>query len=267
MRARGDARPADRDGIQPRLRRRRQRGLPRRRRRARPDPQPRLRDGSRLRGGAARAPASRIPRSAWPPRCCAIPTARRSSSRAATCACQARCSASRASAAASTRAAAAARSPRRRYEDLWSGGPPREPVAVFCPAAACVLAARRDLAPAPFDERFPLFFNDGDLCARLARLGRRAEIVPAATAQHGYGTSVARAQHADPARMRAEWVASMRRYAGRWWPRAGARGAARLAARRRRRRRGAVPRPPRGSARGARHARRARAAGRPAAAC
>jgi len=108
---------------------------------------------------------------------------------------------------------------RRRYEDLWAGGPPREPVAVFCPAAACVMAARADLRPVPFDESFPLFFNDGDLCARLARGGRRAEIVPAATAVHGYGTSVARAQAADPARMRAEWVASMRRYAGRWWPR------------------------------------------------
>jgi len=108
---------------------------------------------------------------------------------------------------------------RRRYEDLWSGGPPREPVAVFCPAAACVMAAREDLQPAPFDEAFPLFFNDGDLCARLARAGRRAEIVPTATAVHGYGTSVTRVQQADPARMRAEWVASMRRYAGRWWPR------------------------------------------------
>jgi GT2 family glycosyltransferase len=107
----------------------------------------------------------------------------------------------------------------RRYEDLWAGGPPREPVAVFCPAAACVMAARRDLEPAPFDERFPLFFNDGDLCARLAGAGRGAEIVPTATAAHGYGTSVKRAQHADPARMRAEWVASLRRYAGRWWPR------------------------------------------------
>lgn len=108
---------------------------------------------------------------------------------------------------------------RRRYEDLWAAGPPREPVAVFCPAAACVMAARADLRPAPFDEAFPLFFNDGDLCARLARAGRRAEIVPTATAVHGYGTSVARAQSADPARMRAEWVASMRRYAERWWPR------------------------------------------------
>ncbi len=107
----------------------------------------------------------------------------------------------------------------RRYEDLWAGGPPREPVAVFCPAAACIMAARADLQPAPFDEAFPLFFNDGDLCRRLARAGRRAEIVPAATAAHGYGTSVARAQSADPARMRAEWVASMRRYAARWWPR------------------------------------------------
>lgn len=107
----------------------------------------------------------------------------------------------------------------RRYEELWAGGPPSEPVAVFCPAAACVLAARRDLSPAPFDERFPLFFNDGDLCARLRRAGRGAELVPAASAAHGYGTSVTRAQRADPARMRAEWVASLRRYAQRWWGR------------------------------------------------
>jgi GT2 family glycosyltransferase len=107
----------------------------------------------------------------------------------------------------------------RRYEELWAGGAPREPVAVFCPAAACVMAARRDLLPAPFDERFPLFFNDGDLCARLLRAGRRAEVVPAASAAHGYGTSVTRAQRAEPARMRAEWVAALRRYAARWWGR------------------------------------------------
>ncbi len=107
----------------------------------------------------------------------------------------------------------------RRYADLWADGPPREPVAVFCPAAACVMAARRDLQPAPFDERFPLFFNDGDLCARLEAAGRGVEIVPAATAAHGYGTSVGRAQQADPARMRAEWVASLRRYGARHWTR------------------------------------------------
>jgi N-acetylglucosaminyl-diphospho-decaprenol L-rhamnosyltransferase len=107
---------------------------------------------------------------------------------------------------------------RRRYAELWAPAPPREPVAVFCPAAACVMAARRDLEPRPLDERFPLFFNDGDLCARLGRAGRGVEIVPAATAAHGYGTSVTRAQRADPARMRAEWIASLRRYAGRHWP-------------------------------------------------
>ncbi len=107
----------------------------------------------------------------------------------------------------------------RRYEDLWAGGAPREPVAVFCPAAACVMAARDDLSPAPLDERFPLFFNDGDLCARLRDAGRGVEIVPAATAVHGYGTSVKRAQRADPARMRAEWVASLRRYAACHWSR------------------------------------------------
>jgi hypothetical protein len=107
----------------------------------------------------------------------------------------------------------------RRYEDLFGTAPPREPVAVFCPAAACIMATRRDLEPVPLDERFPLFFNDGDLCARLARAGLRVEIVPAATAAHGYGTSIARAQQADPARMRAEWVASLLRYAERWWSR------------------------------------------------
>ena len=106
----------------------------------------------------------------------------------------------------------------RRYEDLFGAAAPQAPVAVFCPAAACVMAVSDDLLPAPLDEQFPLFFNDGDLCARLARAGLRVEIVPAATAAHGYGTSIARAQQADPARMRAEWVASLRRYARRWWP-------------------------------------------------
>lgn len=107
----------------------------------------------------------------------------------------------------------------RRYEDIWASGPPREPVAVFCPAAACVMARRGDLEPRPLDERFPLFFNDGDLCRRLTDAGRGIEIVPAATAAHGYGTSVGRAQQADPARMRAEWVASLRRYAALHWSR------------------------------------------------
>jgi GT2 family glycosyltransferase len=107
----------------------------------------------------------------------------------------------------------------RRYEELWAGGPPEVPVAVFCPAAACVMAARGTLEPQPLDETFPLFFNDGELCVRVLAAGRRIEVVPAATAAHGYGTSVTRAQRADPARMRAEWVASLLRYGGRVWSR------------------------------------------------
>lgn len=106
---------------------------------------------------------------------------------------------------------------RRRYASEWANDAPRRPTAVFSPAAACVMIRRRDLEPRPFDEAFPLFFNDDDLYERLHGSGRRVEIVPSGGATHGYGTSVRRAQQNEPARMRAEWVASLRRYAGRRW--------------------------------------------------
>ena len=106
----------------------------------------------------------------------------------------------------------------RRYEDLFGAAPPQRAGGRLLPGRRVRHGGHRRPQPAPLDERFPLFFNDGDLCARLARAGLRVEIVPAATAAHGYGTSIARAQQADPARMRAEWVASLRRYARRWWP-------------------------------------------------
>lgn len=96
----------------------------------------------------------------------------------------------------------------RRYEEQWRAGVDR-PIAVDCPAAACVLARRELLEPQPFDERFPLFFNDAELFRRLRAGGWRHDVVPAATAVHGYGTSV---QRVDPARLRAEWVVAVRRY-------------------------------------------------------
>jgi GT2 family glycosyltransferase len=108
---------------------------------------------------------------------------------------------------------------RRRYEDQWSKGPPQRPVAVFCPAAACVMVARRELAPRPFDERLRLLFNDEDLYIRLTSDGRRIEIVPDAGATHGYGTSLRRAATANPAGMRAEWVLELRYLAARHWRR------------------------------------------------
>jgi GT2 family glycosyltransferase len=100
----------------------------------------------------------------------------------------------------------------RRYGDVWAAAQ-RAPVEVDCPAAACVLARRAVLEPRPFDERFPLFFNDAELCRRVRAGGGRIEVVPAAGAAHGYGTSVRRL---DDARRRAEWVASLVRYADAW---------------------------------------------------
>ena len=96
----------------------------------------------------------------------------------------------------------------RRYEAEWRAGV-NEPLAVDCPAAACVLTRRALLEPRPFDPDLPLFFNDSDLWRRLRRQGLSLDVVPDATASHGYGTTVRRV---DPARLRAEWVVSMRRY-------------------------------------------------------
>jgi N-acetylglucosaminyl-diphospho-decaprenol L-rhamnosyltransferase len=97
---------------------------------------------------------------------------------------------------------------RRVYEDEWSAGV-REPLAVDCPAAACVLVPRADLEPRPMDPSLPLFFDDAELWRRLRRAGRTLDVVPAAGAAHGYGTSVSRV---DSGRLRAEWVASVRTY-------------------------------------------------------
>lgn len=97
---------------------------------------------------------------------------------------------------------------RRRYEEEWRAGV-SEPLPVDCPAAACVLVRRALLEPRPFDPGLPLFFNDAELWRRLRRAGWTLDVVPGATAVHGYGTSVRRV---DRARMRAEWVAATRRY-------------------------------------------------------
>ena len=94
----------------------------------------------------------------------------------------------------------------RRYADRF---PPAEPLAVDVPAAACVLVARSHLEPRPMDPALPLFFNDAEMFRRLRARGLRAEIVPAATAAHGYGTSHRRL---DADRRHAEFVASMWRY-------------------------------------------------------
>lgn len=99
----------------------------------------------------------------------------------------------------------------RRYGDQW---PPQQPVAVDCPAAACVVTWRELVRDRLFDPGLPLLFNDADLHRRLRRLSYRLEVVPAATAEHGYGTSIRKVVHA---RMKAERLASLRRYVARDW--------------------------------------------------
>ena len=97
---------------------------------------------------------------------------------------------------------------RRRYEEEWEAGIDT-PLAVDCPAAACVLARRELLEPRPLDPELPLFFNDAELWRRLRAGGWTLDVVPGATAVHAYAASVRRV---DRARMRAEWVAAVRRY-------------------------------------------------------
>lgn len=97
---------------------------------------------------------------------------------------------------------------RRRYADEWQKGI-SEPVEVDCPAAACVLVRRELLQPYAMDPRLPLFYNDAELWARVRSAGRTVEVVPDATAEHGAGTSIRRA---DGVLMRAEWVAATRTY-------------------------------------------------------
>jgi hypothetical protein len=100
----------------------------------------------------------------------------------------------------------------RRYEAEWAAGLTR-PLAVDVPAAACVLVRRALLGPAPLDLSMPLFFSDAELFRRLRGAGWRFDVVPGARAFHGYGTSHRRL---DQGRRRAEWVASLWRYADAW---------------------------------------------------
>ena len=97
----------------------------------------------------------------------------------------------------------------RQYGDLFDT-PIDAPVAVDCPAAACVATWGHLVRDGVFNETLPLMFNDADLYRRLRHRGYRAEVVPGATAVHGQGTSLKRV---PSPRMRAEFVASMRRYA------------------------------------------------------
>ncbi len=103
----------------------------------------------------------------------------------------------------------------RRYVVQMEAGKLDRPLDVDCPAAACVMLWRVLAGPVVLREDLPLFFNDGDLCARLRRKGYRCQVLPTASAAHGYSTSL---QRLPRPRRRAEYVAGFRVWAARWWP-------------------------------------------------
>jgi N-acetylglucosaminyl-diphospho-decaprenol L-rhamnosyltransferase len=104
---------------------------------------------------------------------------------------------------------------RRRYAAEFGATGPSGVLEVDCPAAACVLLWHAPVRAQVMSPELPLFFNDGDLYDRLRAKAYVVHVVPSATAAHGYSTSL---QRLAAARKRAEFVASMRVLARRWWP-------------------------------------------------
>ncbi len=104
---------------------------------------------------------------------------------------------------------------RRRYEAEMTS-PVTAPLEVDCPAAACVATWRQLLVPRPMDPDLPIVFNDAELYRRLRADAFRCEVVPTAGAEHAYGTSL---QRVAQGRMRAEFIASLRRYQSPVWSR------------------------------------------------
>ncbi len=78
--------------------------------------------------------------------------------------------------------------------------------AAFC----CTLVPRRLIEEHGFlDERFPIFFNDGDFAFRLFRAGFRAYILPTVQACHHGGASV---EQLDQATYNKEFIYGLRTY-------------------------------------------------------
>jgi GT2 family glycosyltransferase len=68
---------------------------------------------------------------------------------------------------------------------------------VEAPPGACLLLDRNQLNGQLFDETLSLFYNDTDLCLRMARRGRRLILIPGAVAAHVKGASLDRAREED----------------------------------------------------------------------
>ena len=92
---------------------------------------------------------------------------------------------------------------------------------VESPPGACLMIDRSQTPIPLFDDRLRLFFNDTDLCLRMAQLGRRVSVVPGATARHARGASLAEARSDDRWLVARMYDADCLRYARkhlRGWP-------------------------------------------------
>ena len=86
-------------------------------------------------------------------------------------------------------------------------------------SGACWLARRAVLeAVGLFDERFFLYTEDVDLCARVRSAGHRVAFVPAAVIHHARGASRATAGHAADMHYRRSQVAFYEKHHPRWAP-------------------------------------------------
>ena len=74
------------------------------------------------------------------------------------------------------------------------------PMPVEQPAAACLMVKRRSFDGDLLDNRFPIFFNDVDLCCRIWKKGYQIMYLPDYTLIHHQGTSVKRLRPLDSRR-------------------------------------------------------------------
>lgn len=94
------------------------------------------------------------------------------------------------------------------------------PAAVPMLSGACLLARRSTLdAHGLFDERFPLFYEDSDLCRRMGERGLRLLYVPGSHIVHFVSRSVVTAPATDDPMRR--WAVARRRYFQKWYGGAG----------------------------------------------
>lgn len=104
--------------------------------------------------------------------------------------------------------------------EAWDLAAAAAPVEIPMLSGACLLT-RRDFLDRHgfFDGRFPLFYEDGDLCRRFSSLGLRNLYVPRASVVHFVSRSVATAPAVDDPMRR--WATARERYFRKWYGAAG----------------------------------------------